>query len=375
MEFAALLAILKAVGDVAGAINNIYGLVKNVQEFFNDPSDVNQERYLSTYSAIIDSREVVLAASAEILTAVATVDKHVFESIVADKLGDVDEAIQDIEAWHRSKSDPLRDLALDRSAGALADVLQLEANGVYPKTALVFALIQITASRLGILREADSGFGKSGISRKPIETAISTIRSTADDLESGIRAANVIHKSLYHHVRVNPRDHSRSHTWTFDISYSNISGTSAFSRKVGPSDDPLDTRTPAEAQAAQSKGILEDIDLFKVPLMRDSAARFEQMLLASELETISSVTRLPVSRLTRSRYALLRGRRDVGGSIELLFRDMLKGNEPVVKLDIAEMARQLNHSESVKSDRELLDAILRRFGTLAVLQIWLSQSQ
>ena len=375
MEFAALLAILKAVGDVAGAINNIYGLVKNVQEFFNDPSDVNQERYLSTYSAIIDSREVVLAASAEILTAVATVDKHVFESIVADKLGDVDEAIQDIEAWHRSKSDPLRDLALDRSAGALADVLQLEANGVYPKTALVFALIQITASRLGILREADSGFGKSGISRKPIETAISTIRSTADDLESGIRAANVIHKSLYHHVRVNPRDHSRSHTWTFDISYSNISGTSAFSRKVGPSDDPLDTRTPAEAQAAQSKGILEDIDLFKVPLMRDSAARFEQMLLASELETISSVTRLPVSRLTRSRYALLRGRRDVGGSIELLFRDMLDGNEPVVKLDIAEMARQLNHSESVKSDRELLDAILRRFGTLAVLQIWLSQSQ
>lgn len=375
MEFAALLAILKAVGDVAGAINNIYGLVKNVQEFFNDPSDVNQERYLSTYSAIIDSREVVLAASAEILTAVATVDKHVFESIVADKLGDVDEAIQDIEAWHRSKSDPLRDLALDRSAGALADVLQLEANGVYPKTALVFALIQITASRLGILREADSGFGKSAISRKPIETAISTIRSTADDLESGIRAANVIHKSLYHHVRVNPRDHSRSHTWTFDISYSNISGTSAFSRKVGPSDDPLDTRTPAEAQAAQSKGILEDIELFKVPLMRDSAARFEQMLLASELETISSVTRLPVSRLTRSRYALLRGRRDVGGSIELLFRDMLDGNEPVVKLDIAEMARQLNHSESVKSDRELLDAILRRFGTLAVLQIWLSQSQ
>lgn len=148
------LIVLKAIGDALGAINNIYQFVKNVQEFFGNPTDENRQRYLATLAVIMQVRDTILQASAEILSAIQALDERLFRQAISERLGDADTALQDLDAWKRTGNDVLRALALDRSASAVATMLQYVSNNVYPAVALIFPFVEILTSRMAILAEA-----------------------------------------------------------------------------------------------------------------------------------------------------------------------------------------------------------------------------
>ncbi|GAA5022904.1 hypothetical protein [Streptomyces siamensis] len=146
--------------------------MKNIEELSQDPSDPARDRLLSTYAQLMESRRATLAASANIVKEVRALNERIFRSTLADKLDDADQAVQGLENWRRSDSAVSRDLALDSSAGALSDMLQLESTGAYPPLALALGHIQILGARLAVLSEADPGFGKSSVARRPIQAGI-----------------------------------------------------------------------------------------------------------------------------------------------------------------------------------------------------------
>ncbi|MGY1684994.1 hypothetical protein ACI8AK_05330 [Geodermatophilus sp. SYSU D00867] len=106
--FAGLLALIKAVGTYAGAVTSLYGFANTVREFFAGPNDPARDKVLATYNAVIQSRKIILEASSDILDALKELDKTIFRSTLADKLGDADQAVQALDNWRRSGSEVMK---------------------------------------------------------------------------------------------------------------------------------------------------------------------------------------------------------------------------------------------------------------------------
>jgi hypothetical protein len=94
------LIVLKAIGDALGAINNIYQFVKNVQEFFGNPTDENRQRYLAALAAIMQVRGTILQASAEILFAIQALDERLFRQAISE--GSVARRLQPSQGFIRN---------------------------------------------------------------------------------------------------------------------------------------------------------------------------------------------------------------------------------------------------------------------------------
>jgi hypothetical protein len=116
---AVILAVIGAIGQVLSAINGVYSFVKNADEFLNGRSDWDQVR--AVISSQISIRNQVLQVSGQILDAVANLDRRIFLENVADKLGDSDQAVLALDTWKRTGDLDQRAIALNESAGALAD--------------------------------------------------------------------------------------------------------------------------------------------------------------------------------------------------------------------------------------------------------------
>ena len=143
-----ILAIVAAIKEVLGLIKAVYDVSQIVVGFFENPDDVNRQRYESVMEEIIRSRSQLLGASASILGAIVQLDQTIFREHMADKLGDVDQAEIALDNFRRTGEVGQRVAALDSSAGALADVLEYDSNKVYPVEAMVFHLSQILLRRI-----------------------------------------------------------------------------------------------------------------------------------------------------------------------------------------------------------------------------------
>ncbi|WP_435228405.1 hypothetical protein [Streptomyces sp. Tue6028] len=368
MSFAAFLAFFKAIGEVLGTVNTIYQFVKNIEELSQDPSDPARSRFLSTYAQLMESRRATLAASANVVKEVRTLDERIFRSTLADKLGDADQAVQDLENWRRSDSAVSRDLALDSSAGALSDMLQLESSGAYPPLALVLGHIQILGARLAVLSEADPGFGKSSVARRPIQAGIDFIRACVTEIEQEILAANEI--EVIERVTQGPRPSRQGPRPQFHwvrISYANISGTSSFDTEVGPQEETSPDISTAlqRAESARVKGMADDRTGSRIKDFNETADRFERMLHAAELRIVEDVVGLPVSRIERARYTALRSNHDVVDSLDSLLQN--SGQADTISFKTA--AQALGRTESIDEDERLLRDVMQRFGRKAFLRL------
>jgi hypothetical protein len=190
MGVAAILAVIEAIGKVASAIKGIYDFVKFADDLISGRSDWDQARAIIATQVV--NHKQILQVSAEILDAIAQLDRRIFLERISDKLGNTDQAILALDTWKRNGDANQRAIALNESAGALSDVLRYSTNSVYPNESLVFPLIEILFMRLVILKEADPDFVRSPIGRQPILDAVQLLDSTADNIESSIRNANAI---------------------------------------------------------------------------------------------------------------------------------------------------------------------------------------
>jgi hypothetical protein len=304
MGAAAVLAVIEVIGKVVGAINSIVDFVKKADDFFNGRSDWDQVREI--VSAQIENRDEILQVSGEILDAVAQLDRRIFLEHIADKLGDSDQAVLALDTWKRTSDAGQKAIALNESAGALADVLRYSNNNVYPNGSLVFPLIEILVIRLLVLKEADPDFVRSTISRHPIEEAVQLIRSTADSIEAAILQANVIRDdhAFITRVRTLPRDEGGGRetikVLSLSVSYRNLDGTVTFERQgeFGPEDgDPnvIIAQAGAAAAAARQRGLAHDLDRARLTVLRDAANTAERCVLVAEARWVAATffKRLP----------------------------------------------------------------------------------
>jgi hypothetical protein len=280
--------------------------------------------------------------------------------------------MQAIDNWRRTGSAAQRDLALDRSAGAVADILQLNANGVYPKISLVFSHVQILTARLVILGEADPHFGRSEIARKSVVDGISLIRSCVAELQQGIATANRIKSREWVTSGPFPPGHGpRPTIHHFSIDYSNVSRTSAFNRKY-QSEFEIDTSGPmAAAQAAQAKGVADDTAAARIPELAAAADQFEKTLSLSELQIISAVTGRVMSAIEVARYAQLRRFNTLGDSTRLLLQDWAKADTD--KLNPESAVTLLTGKQPTEADQRLFKEVMDRFGPANTLALWLGR--
>lgn len=297
MGAAAVLAVLEAIGKVVGAIKGIYDFVKFADDFFNGRNDWDQVR--AVISAEIVSRNQILQVSAEILDAVAQLDRRIFLERMADKLGDSDQAVLALDTWKRTGNPNQSSLALNESAGALSDILRYSSNNVYPNESLVFPLIEILVMRLLILKEADPDFVRSSISRRPILDAAQIINSTADNIESAIREANAIRdkSTISTQVRVRPQEEGGGRVavrvLSLDVSYRNLDGSVTFERRgeFEPEDgDPNDiiNQAKADAAAVRQRGLAHDLERARLTVLRDAANFAERCLMVAEARWVAN---------------------------------------------------------------------------------------
>lgn len=375
MGFAAFLVFLKGVGDALGAIKSIYEFIKNVEEFSSSPSDAARERYLATYAVIIESRRAMLAACANNLNEIRELDKRIFQSTLADKLGDADQAVQGLDNWRRSGSAVSLDLALDASAGALADMLQLESSGAYPRLALLFGHVQVLGTRLAVLVETDPAFGKSTVARQPVVAGVAFVRDCVAQLEQAVTEANEIEVVEWTTQGPRPpREGPRPEFYWVRVSYANASGTASFNTKMGPQEwtTPDITKALQRAEVAQIKGTADDRAAGRISDFAEAADQFERILRASELRIIEDTVGLSVSPVERARYAELRHGHDVVESLDLLLRNSDAVNADV--LDFKTAAQTLGRVESLDEDERLLREVMQRFGRKAFLHLMIQDS-
>ncbi|CUR57316.1 hypothetical protein NOCA240049 [metagenome] len=286
-------AVLEAIGTIVAVINGLYQFGKNVEEFSGNPTDVNRQRYLSTYAAVLQSRNQILAAQTSILAAISDLDARIFRQVMADTLGDSDTAVQNLNEWHRSGSDASRALALDRSAGAVADMLRYV--DVYPRPSIVFAHVEILTCRLAVLCEVDKQFAQSATTRAPLQAGIGLIRDAANEIESAVRRANTVRVFERRTSRPDPDDPgSTIYFVSAEVSYRNLIHTVSYTRSIGPyelGDDAYAQElraARADAEAARHWGTVADIAHARVPELRQTAATLESIVRRSELQTLSS---------------------------------------------------------------------------------------
>jgi hypothetical protein len=368
-----ILVIIKAIGDVVGAVKSIYDFVKFVQEFFSEPTDVNRDRYLSTYARLLSTRNELFQLSGSILSAIQALEVRIFREVLADKLGDSDQAMQDLDAWHRNTSDALRGLALDRSAGAVADMLQYVRGGVYPRPAMVFALGQVLSVRLIVLRELDPGFCTSKQARQPVEDGIAVIRDAAAEIDGAVFRGNAIVVQRF--VR-KQRDDDPLIGAT--VTYSNVSGTASFERTVGPFgilDPALEAGIEQAREAAESvrqRGLAEDRERAQVPALREMAAKLEESLRLCEFDAVSQTLQLPLAGLARARFVMLRQDRTLSESLQAVLSDAVGATDEGRSLDVARAGRQLLTRPPTEEELAAFGHVADSLGTAMLAKLLLN---
>jgi hypothetical protein len=291
MGVAAILAVIEAIGKVASAIKGIYDFVKFADDLISGRSDWDQARAIIATQVV--NHKQILQVSAEILDAIAQLDRRIFLERISDKLGNTDQAILALDTWKRNGDANQRAIALNESAGALSDVLRYSTNSVYPNESLVFPLIEILFMRLVILKEADPDFVRSPIGRQPILDAVQLLDSTADNIESSIRNANAIRDASSVTTRVSVRPPSQGgdrevvKVLRLDVSYRNLDGSVTFERRgeFEPEDgvfNDIINRAKADAASVQQRGLAADLERARVTVLRDAARTAERSLLVAE---------------------------------------------------------------------------------------------
>jgi hypothetical protein len=385
---AAILGVVDAIGKVAGAINGIYELVKNAEEFFNGSSDWDQVR--AVVSSEIIGRNQILQASTAILGAIEQLDQRLFLERISDKSGDSDQALLAFDTWQRNPEESgQRDIALNESAGALADMLQYFKNNVYPGESLVFPLTEILTTRLLILKGADPQFVRSSLRRQPIEDAINFIRITANNIETAIRQANTVKDDSYVRrvVRNRPREEGGGREQIIllhiSVSYQNLSATVSYQRHT---EYAADTDRSAreqlqqvrdDANAARLSGLAADMDRARVSVLREIADTAERCLRTAEAMLISN--KILRRRLTAVERAWFIMRRQRSSFRETTFEFVTQiPLEKELQLDEQRSLRILAADildQPLSKDQEVtLSHVARSFGKKAVLQIMLNHS-
>lgn len=375
-----VLIVIKAIGDVAGAINNIYLFAKNVQEFFAEPTDVNRERYSLTYLELMRARSDLLLACGQILTAIVALEERIFREVLSDKLGDIDQALQDLENWQRNESEVLKSLALDRSAGAVADMLQYAVNGVYPRPAMVFAFAEILTGRLAILKEADPEFCKSPRARQPLEDGVAVIRAAANEIEAAVRRENVINESRSESKKLN-EEGIWDYYVTAVISYSNLSRTVSYSETVGPFERGDEgfregvLRARAAAQAAENRGLLDDWERARIPTLRSFAVTLDESIRLCELEMLSQALPYPIGRVARARFILARREMTLSQSAQVVFAGVgFPSAEESRSLDISKLGEHLLQRRPTDDEARVLADVANVFGHGSLMQLLINHA-
>lgn len=377
MGAAAILAVFDAISKVAGAIKGVYDVVKMADAFFSGASDWDQVR--AVISSQILHRNQILQVSADILDAVAQLDRRIFLANIADKLGDSDQAVVAVDTWKRTGSTDQSAIALNESAGALADVLRYSNGNVYPNTSLVFPLIEVLIVRVLVLKEADPSFVRSPISRRPIEDSVQLIRTTADGMQTAIEQANAIRvdSEVVTRSRVLPASvgggRETVRVLRLAASYRNIDGTVSFERRgeFEPEDGDFDeiiAQAHADAAAARQRGLAHDLERARLSVLREAADVAERCLLVAEAHWSSSVLlQRPPTDLEIATFVAQRQRasfEDVALTVGA-YMDLSKDS-------LQALTTELSGHEIEAAQQESLWNVMETFGQPAVLKMLLT---
>ncbi len=378
-------AVLKIIGTVISIISGLVELYQKADEYFDNPDDNNRSQYESQLIEIIRSRQAILDACTSIYQAITQLSSTMFRQVIADNLGDADQAQQALDNWRRPpQSIGQRDIALNESAGALADLLQYWRNGVYPGVSLVVPLMEVLLVRLWILKQADPSFITSEVARQPIEESVVMLRYTAGDLEARILAANQVEKTTTHRtwVRIDPEtgDKERGVTTTVTVSYHNITGTATYHRSISFEKDDIDTEISdaiaglhAEASAARSGGLSEDLRQAQIDNLRSTASRAERLLRGEEIRVVERIIGRKLSLVENAEFQTLRESNDLRGSIvKLADKYILEGELRGTLFDdmMTNCGELLSHSLT-SDETQALIALARTFGSKAALRVLL----
>ena len=377
MGAAAILAFFKAVGDVINTVKGIVDFVTNAEDYLNGVSDWDKMRFFLTVR--MTTHREMLQIAGDILDAVAQLDRRIFLERIADTLGDSDQAVLALDTWKRTGDTTQKAIALNESAGALADVLRYSDNNVYPKESLVYPLIEILVIRLVILKEGDPDFVRSSISRRPIEDSVELLRSTADGLEVAIQQANVIHdeSAIGTRVRVRPQDEGGGRVTTqvlrLSISYRNVDGSVTFERhnEFEPEDGNLNAilaQARADAAAARQRGVAHDLERARITALRDTADVAERSLRVAEARWVT-------------RKFLKREPTDIEAAYFIARRERANFDEVALTLEahmsldsesLGALATEVSGREIDREAEKSLWNVAQTFGNRAVLRLLLA---
>lgn len=377
-------AVLKIIGTVISIISGLVELYQKADEYFDNPDEANRSQYESQLVEIVRSRQVILDACASIYQAITQLSNTMFRQVIADKLGDADQAQQALDNWRRPpQSVGQRDIALNESAGALADLLQYWRNGVYPSVSLVVPLMEVLLVRLWILKQADPSFITSGVARQPIEESAGMLWSTANDLEARILAANQVKETVTHRmlVRIDPETGSkeRIRITKVAVSYRNVTGTAAYHRSVSfelgeeaEADDAI-AGLHAEASAARSGGLAEDLRQAQIENFRSAANKAERLLRGDEMRVMERIVGRKLSLVERAEFLTLRESSDLRGSIvgvadKYVLEDGPRGGQSD---DMTTTSGEILSRSLTNDEMQVLTALARTFGSTAALRVLL----
>jgi hypothetical protein len=376
-------AIIGAIGAVAGAINGLLELHKNAEAFLSDPDDDNRIRYEQTWDLIFWRSTQILDAAHEIMQAIDQLAATIFHQHISDKFGIADAAQEALDTWRRNQWQGQRDLALGDSAKALAQLLELWRNNVYPSISLVLPLIRILPVRLMILKELDPQFIRSQIIRKDIEDSIRMIRSAADWFEGRITGGNSIHQEVEKHlkeVRNRPKKEGGGREFIYAsiiyYTYHNISRTvSCKSNSVEDETNPsVLAALREECSSARVAGLAEDLRRSQIGTLRDIADTVERMLLGQEIQIITKIFRRELTLVERARFSTLRRSSDFRQStLGVVDRYLLERELPLLESEtIREYGMELLNRELTDMEEQTLSSLSRSFGAKAVLRTLLN---
>lgn len=377
-------AVLKIIGTVISIISGLVELYQKADEYFDNPDEANRSHYESQLAEIVRNRQVILDACASIYQAITQLSNTMFRQVIADKLGDADQAQQALDNWRRPpQSIGQRDMALNESAGALADLLQYWRNGVYPSISLAVPLMEVLLVRLWILKQADPSFITSGVARQPIEESAQMLRDTANDLEARVLAANQVKEIVARRmiVRIDPEtgDRERIRITTVTVSYRNVTGTAAYHRSITFEEweyveaEEAIAGFHAEASAVRSGGLAEDIRQAQIENFRSAANKAERLLRGDEMRVMERIVGRKLSLIERAEFLTLRETCDLRGSIvgvvdKYIPEDGPRGSQSD---DMTTTSGELLSRSLTNDEMQVLTALAQTFGSTAALRVLL----
>jgi hypothetical protein len=377
MGFAALFAFIEAVGKVISTVKSIVDFAKHAEDFFNGIDDWDRMRFFLTVR--MTTHGEMLQIAGDILDAVAQLDRRIFLERIADKLGDSDQAVLAFDTWKRTGDANQKAVALNDSAGALADILRYSDNNVYPRESLVYPLIEILVIRLVILKEGDPDFVRSSIGRRPIEDSVSLLRSTADGLEIAIQQANVIQddSAIGTRVKVRPPEEGGGRVTIqvlrLSISYRNVDRSVSFDKhgEFEPEDGDLNAilaQARADAAAARQRGVARDLEVARITELRETADIAERSLRVAEARWVTSkfLKREPTT--IETSYFVARRQRASFEEVALT----LEGYMSLDRESLGALATEVTDREIDPKAEESLWNVAQTFGNRAVLRLFLA---